>query len=79
MRRAIEKADPSKSRFGADVRAWMAVSIITSPGHYDRSLSQRRLSPLLVSAALAAINTPRIGVSVTRVPRCASGGGSSRK
>ena len=58
VRRAIEKADPSKSRFGADVRAWMAVSIITSPGHYDRSLSQRRLSPLLVSAALAAINTP---------------------
>jgi AcrR family transcriptional regulator len=55
---AIRAADTGLPSFRADVRAWAAVSIVTSPGHYDPTLPRRRLAALLQAASRAAIGAP---------------------
>lgn len=52
---AIQAADPAMPDVRAEVRAWAAISIITSPGHYDLALPRRKLAALLLTASQAAI------------------------
>ncbi|MQA16655.1 MAG: TetR family transcriptional regulator [Pseudonocardiaceae bacterium] len=57
----IQNADHTTSPFQAEVRAWAAVSIVTSPGHYEPTLARRKLADLLLAASLAAISAPACG------------------
>lgn len=66
VREAIEAARPEQRGFRADVRAWMAVSILTSPGHHEPSLPRRRLINLLRAATLTAVETPDAALEAAR-------------
>lgn len=58
VREAISEAHPRMRFFRSEVRAWAAISIITSPGHYELTIPRRRTVNLLLSASRAAIDAP---------------------
>lgn len=80
VRVAIEQAYPDHRGFRAEMRAWMAISIITSPGHSDPPLPRRRLSRVLLSAAQTAITTPGSALlpNADRPPAAAVHGAADR-
>jgi AcrR family transcriptional regulator len=54
--RITERA-PSLSAERAEIRAWVALAILSSPGHHDLTLPRPRFDEVLVATAYAAIDT----------------------
>lgn len=49
---SIAPARPDLDPFLAELRSWAVVGLVTSPGHFDTSLSRTRLADLLLQAGL---------------------------
>ncbi|GAA4395364.1 TetR/AcrR family transcriptional regulator [Tsukamurella soli] len=63
LARAIRAAAPELSEVRAEIRAWVALAILSSPGHHDAVIARPAYDRLLVAACRAAIATP-VGPSV---------------
>lgn len=66
---SIAPARPDLDPFLAELRSWAVVGLVTSPGHFDTSLSRTRLAELLLQAGLRIVEgRPVGGTDHTRQP-----------
>lgn len=58
---SIAPARPNLDPFLAELRSWAVVGLVTSPGHFDTSLSRTRLAELLLRAGLRIVHGRPVG------------------
>ncbi|MEU6697085.1 TetR/AcrR family transcriptional regulator [Pseudonocardia sp. NPDC046786] len=54
----VAPARPDLDPYLTELRSWAVIGLVTSPGHYDTSLSTTRLTDLLVQAATRLVHCP---------------------
>lgn len=75
----IAPSRPDLDPFLAELRSWAVVGMVTSPGHYDTSLSPARLADLLVEAGVRVVLAPAAGAPVGHRPQPADRFPTSRR
>ncbi|GAA3237689.1 TetR family transcriptional regulator Mce3R [Pseudonocardia petroleophila] len=53
---SVAPAQPDLDPYLAELRSWAVVGLVTSPGHYDTSLSPTRLADLLLQAGVRVVH-----------------------